>query len=291
MRTYFPRRIQIVVQQATRLTAFGMIALVGWYPCASALAQDPDDEQMREGPLPEWMLIPAYPARTTDPAAVERGRKLYSVNGCSFCHGGDTRGGDGGPSLLRSDLVLGDLKGERIGKVIKNGVPDTKMVAFALSDPDIADIAEFLHSFKVTGGDPARNKPPSIVTGHPDAGRSYFDAHCAGCHSASGDLQHVATRFPSARKLQQRWLMPQRGAVTRAVISAGDGAAQSGTLLALDEFIVSIRLDDGTERSFERRGSTPKIELHDPLAAHKALVPTYSDTDIHDITAYLVTLK
>src|SRR4051812_9454896 len=54
----------------------------------------------------------AYPERPPeDPAAVERGKALYGVN-CQFCHGADIRGGDSGPSLLRSGQVLDDQHGE-----------------------------------------------------------------------------------------------------------------------------------------------------------------------------------
>ena len=48
---------------------------------------------------------------------------------------------------------------------------------------------------------------------------------------------------------------------------------------------------DGTQRSFRRNGDTPKVEIHDPLQPHKDLLRTYTDKDIHNVTAYLVTLK
>src|SRR5438552_5527557 len=66
----------------------------------------------------------AYPDRPpADPVAVERGQSLYRVN-CAFCHDVDTRGGDSGPSLLRSGLVLDDQRGELIGPVVRNGRVD-----------------------------------------------------------------------------------------------------------------------------------------------------------------------
>ena len=77
----------------------------------------------------------AYPQRpVTDQAAVDRGKALFSVN-CAFCHGPDARGGDsGGPNLMRSDVVLLDDKGERIGQVVKQGRPDKGMPPFMLAD-------------------------------------------------------------------------------------------------------------------------------------------------------------
>ena len=63
----------------------------------------------------------AYPQRPiADPEAVARGKVMFDVN-CSFCHGADARGGDDGPNLLRSELVLEDQKGENIGPVLLNG--------------------------------------------------------------------------------------------------------------------------------------------------------------------------
>ncbi len=48
---------------------------------------------------------------------------------------------------------------------------------------------------------------------------------------------------------------------------------------------------DGAQRTFRRDGEVPKVEIHDPLQPHKALLPTYTDKQIHDLTSYLVTLK
>jgi cytochrome c oxidase cbb3-type subunit III len=270
------------------LAAIAVLAL-----CASPLswAEEPDPDDLGGGPIPDWASIPAYPTRQTDPAAVERGRVLYELNGCSFCHGKDTRGGDGGPSLLRSQLVLTDQKGERIAGTVLNGVPNTAMVAFTLKPEQIADIAEFLHSFKVSGGDAARKPPPSIVTGNAEAGARFFKEHCSSCHSPDGDLHAVASRYKAPRKLQQRWLMPRNAPPTEVEVWAGTGAPVKGALVTLDEFVVSLTLADGSYRSFERQGSTPKLEVHDPLAGHKALLRTYRDQDIHDVTAFLVTLK
>src|SRR6478672_6864562 len=58
----------------------------------------------------------AFPARVTDPAAVARGKALFATNNCTFCHGSDARGGDGGgPNLLPSSKVLNDKHGEVLG--------------------------------------------------------------------------------------------------------------------------------------------------------------------------------
>jgi cytochrome c oxidase cbb3-type subunit 3 len=259
--------------------------------CTPLSAQTPDDELYEGESPPDWALTPAFPDRKPDPAAVERGRTLFDLNGCAFCHGKDIRGGDGGPSLLRSLIVLSDRKGEQISKIVLNGVPNTAMAAFALKPNEIEDIAEFLHSFSVSGNETSRRRPPSIVTGNASAGALYFKAHCSACHDAGGALHDIAQRYPSPRKLQQRWLMPHTGVVTDVVVYPPQGTAIKGHLVEIDEFNVSLQLPDGTHRSFERRGAVPRVEVQDPLAGHKALLAQYRDQDIHDVTAYLVTLK
>src|SRR5437764_9307178 len=101
-----------------------------------------------------------FPTRPPgDPAAIARGKALYSVN-CTFCHGADTRGGDGGPSLLRAATVLDDQRGELIGAVVKNGRPDRGMPKFAFTDDQLDDIGAFIHSFTAAGYDQSRLKPP-----------------------------------------------------------------------------------------------------------------------------------
>src|SRR5204863_3366368 len=119
----------------------------------------------------------AFPRRPpADPAVLERGKALYSVN-CQFCHGADTRGGDGGPSLLRSQIVQDDRNGEVSAPVVQNGRPPD-MPRFDFSANQVADIAVFLHSFTIDSRDPARMRPESILTGNAAAGQTYFNAKC-----------------------------------------------------------------------------------------------------------------
>jgi mono/diheme cytochrome c family protein len=246
--------------------------------------------------------VGAYPARPpADPASLERGRGIYSTN-CSFCHGPDTRGGDGGPSLLRSGVVLDDQNGELIGPVVLNGRTDRGMPKFSLPPAQISDLATFLHSFRVNGYDEARQRPPSIVVGDAAAGEAYFKSHCAMCHSPTADLRGVATRYGNPRTLQQSWLMPGsaagRGVPTppnskppRATVTLAGGEKVEGEVERLDDFSVSIRQDDGTRRSWRILNGTPRVVVADPLEAHRDLLKEYKDADIHNVTAYLVTLK
>jgi cytochrome c oxidase cbb3-type subunit III len=227
---------------------------------------------------------------------VARGKALYGVQ-CTFCHGADARGGSGGPNLLRAELVLNDKDGELIGPVVRQGREG--MPKMDLSQSQIADIAAFIHSFKVGGYDISRMTPPTIVTGDAKAGQAYFGKTCAGCHSVSGDLKGIATRIPDPKALQQTWLVPGSGRgegvprpkpPTVSVTPAG-GKKVEGRLVRIDDFLVTLIDGDGARRTFTRDGDQPKVELRDPLQPHKDLLKTYSDKDIHNVTAFLVTVK
>jgi hypothetical protein len=75
------------------------------------------------------------------------------------------------------------------------------------------------------------------------------------------------------------------------VVTAADGQRYEGRLDRIDDFIVVLTPADGVQRSFRRVGDVPRVEIHDPLEGHKKLLSQYTDKDIHDVTAYLVTLK
>jgi mono/diheme cytochrome c family protein len=252
----------------------------------------------RGGPPPQRRQD--YPQRPpADAASVERGKALYGVN-CQFCHGADTRGGDSGPSLLRSSTVLDDQHGELIAPVVRSGRPG--MPKFTLTDDQIGDIADFVHTFRAAGYDESRFTPPSIVVGDAKAGEAFFGAKCASCHSTAGDLRGVATKIADPRLLQQTWLMPGSGAgrsgpppVTvrpaTVTVTLRSGEKVEGTLDRIDDFMVALTTADGAHRSFRTDGDTPKVEVHDPLQPHRELLRTYTDTDIHNVTAFLVTLK
>lgn len=246
--------------------------------------------------------IGAYPAREPgDPMAIERGRSIYSTN-CAFCHGADTRGGSSGPSLLRSAIVLDDKGGELIGAVVQAGRPDRGMPKFPMTNDQIADLATFLHSFAVNGYDSSRQRPPTIVVGSAAAGEASFKAKCASCHSTAGDLQGLATRVSDPRTLQQTWLMPgstvgrgggpmpARARPPSVTVTLPTGQKFEGELERVDDFVVALKTADGGRRAFRTTDGT-KVDVKDPLIAHRELLPTYTDAEIHNVTAYLVTLK
>ncbi|HTX37451.1 MAG TPA: c-type cytochrome [Bryobacteraceae bacterium] len=238
--------------------------------------------------------FPQHPP--ADPAVVERGKAIYGVN-CQFCHGADARGGEGGPNLIRSEIVLNDQNGERIAPVVQNGRPDAGMPAFKLTPTQISDVAAFLHSFRINGRDASRDRPPDILVGDPRAGQRYFQAKCASCHSPTGDLQGLADKITDPKALQQAWLAPGGGRGASPIrippatvtVTLETGEKIQGRLVRLDDFTVTV--DDGVNRTFLRDGNDPKVEVHDPLEPHRLLLPVYTDKDIHNVTAYLATLK
>lgn len=244
----------------------------------------------------------AYPQHPPgDPASIERGKALYGVN-CQFCHGGDARGGEGGPNLLRAEIVLTDQKGELIAPVIQNGRIDQGMPKFPMTMAQIADIAAFIHNFRVAGYDNSRMKPPTIVVGDAAAGETYFKTKCASCHSVTGDLKGIGAKFTEPRDLQQMFVMPGgggrgRGAApsnvspTTVTVTTSKGEKAEGRLVRIDDFIVTLADSEGAQRTFRRNGDEPRVEVHDPLKPHKDLLPIYTDKDIHNLTAFLVTIK
>jgi len=241
-----------------------------------------------------------------DPAAFERGGKLYATN-CGGCHGSTGRGGPGAPDLVRSVLVLDDEKGILISPILRNGRPDQGMPKPDLTEPQIADIVAWLHVQTYAAGHRGTYAFLDVVTGDPKKGEAYFNTTgtCKSCHSPTGDLQGIASRYdPFA--LQSRWLQPRGGrgggrggrggpasarSVVTVTVTLPSGHSFSGPLERIDDFNVSMRDSSGDYHSFARDGASPKVEVHDPLKAHLNLLGKYTDADIHNVTAYLVTLK
>jgi len=242
------------------------------------------------------------PRAAEDPATVAHGKTLYGIN-CQACHGADLRGGDmGGPNLLRSQAALTDQHGERIIPIIQGARQAQGMPNIGLNDEDAGAVAAYVRSVIGTtgrqGAPPGEEKPLNIVVGDPSRGNTYFVTHCSTCHSVTDDLKGIASRFPEPKTLQARWLTGGRlaavdGPATKAAaeVTLAPGRTVSGTLVHLDEFLVTLRMSDGVERSYRRNGEIPRVVVHDPLQKHRDMLPIYTDENIHDVTAYLVTLK
>lgn len=229
---------------------------------------------------------------------VEVGRTQF-VSQCGFCHGRDTAGGAGGPDLTRSVLVAEDVRGDRLGLFIRSGRPDRGMPAFPLSDSDLAAVVAFIHDQKLqadaSNGGRRSVDATDLQSGNAAAGGRYFAAACARCHSATGDLAGVAMRLQGLTLLQ-RMLYPSiagRGSSGRApqtvTVTLSSGQAITGRLAYRDEFTIAITDAAGWFRSWP--ASQAKFTLDDPLQAHVEQLGKYSDDDMHDVLAYLQTLR
>ena len=241
--------------------------------------------------------------KTYDAATIERGKKTYTAN-CAFCHGGNAKGGESGPDLLRSITVLHDEDGDLISKVVLGGRVDKGMPKFALPPDQIADIVAFLHDGVRAAAQRGTYKILDILVGDPKAGEAYFNGAggCTSCHSVTGDLAHVGSKYEPVN-LQQKIVMPREGrfggrggannkatAVT-ATVTLPSGEVVNGALDRIDDFSVTVTDQGGQHRTFAREDDVPKVELHDPMKGHMELLKRYTDADIHNLTAYLVTLK
>jgi cytochrome c oxidase cbb3-type subunit 3 len=266
----------------------------------------------RQGGRNPGQSFPAQQRPPGDPAVVARGNTLYGVH-CRACHGADLRGGDiGGPNLLRSPLALNDQDGELIGPIITEGRQTPGMPAMPatkLPPEDVRAIAVYIHSVQATmrgQGSPPAGPPVelNVLVGDAAAGEAYFKANCSSCHSPTGDLSGIATTAPDPTQLQNLWVSGGRtrggrvgasGSAARrqvmVTVTLASGQTVEGRLDRIDDFMVVLTTAEGVQRSFGRTGDAPKVDVRDPLEPHRRLLAVYTDRDIHNVTAYLVTLK
>lgn len=248
---------------------------------------------------------PDYPVRPpAPPEQLAHGQQLFQSN-CAFCHGSEARGGETGPNLVLSQLVLDDQHGELIAQVVQNGRPAQGMPKFALSAAEVADIAAWLHAQPLSD----RGSPSmlDIVVGNAKEGQSYFSGagHCMQCHSVTGDLAGIGSKYDP--KTIQNLIVsgglgmrvrrggggapPPKLPPTTVTVTLPSGQSITGDLDHISAFIVALKLPDGTYRSFARHGSVPKVVVNNPLQWHTDMLSKWRDADIHNLTAYLATLK
>ena len=264
-----------------------------------ATAQDLG-KQVTEPAKPS-VVSPDFPRPASDPVAIAHGRQTFGVN-CGFCHGSGARGGEGGPNLLRSPIVLNDQNGELLAAVVLNGRPDRGMPKFNLPMSTISEIAAFLHSINVEAIAAATYDPKSVLVGNAAAGRIYFNGkgRCTTCHSVKKDLAGIGAKY-DAPHLQDRILTAGGTGVfgepsptappTHVKASWPSGVSVEGQLVQMDDFIVVLLEPSGERRTLKRDGDVPHIDVANPLQAHLDKVRDWEDRDLHDVTAFLATVK
>jgi cytochrome c oxidase cbb3-type subunit 3 len=282
--------------------AAGVFLLIGTPRSSAADPQNPvtipsvdskadvKDDSARDSPHP-----------VADAAQVARGKQVFSVN-CGFCHGSDARGGESGPNLLRSPIVLQDRQGEVISTVVSNGRVEKGMPRFDLSMATIADIAAFVHSLQIDRGAGDAVDPTAILRGDAAAGRKYFfgKGRCSQCHSLRGDLAGIGTKLVP-KTLQDNIISggvfaplgaPLPNAPPQSVtLTRSSGEVIKGVLISMDDFHVSLTDADGRRRTLRREGSDPRVEVHNPMQAHLDMLREWDDRDIHNLTAFLAKQK
>lgn len=281
------RSITILVALSAAVLAFVSAGAAGQAPPAASPASKKP---------PATVTPQSYPAEQ-----VQTGQTRF-VGQCGFCHGKDAAGGESGPDLTRSALVAEDVRGDKLAPLIRQGRPDKGMPGSNLSDSDIAAIVAFIHDAKTRaetlGGGRRSVDVEDLQTGNLEAGRRFFNGAggCAKCHSlTSGDFAKIGNRYQGLALLH-RLLYPGSGrdagpapARPTATVRTRDGQVVTGKVVQHDEFTISLIDSDGWTRSWPTK--QVRVDLDNPLQAHVEQLSKYSDKDMHDVFAYLQSLK
>jgi cytochrome c oxidase cbb3-type subunit III len=246
----------------------------------------PSGAPAQAAPTPP-VAMAAGPRTPTGPGA-----STYLQN-CAFCHGRDAGGGESGPDLTRSKLVSEDVNGSNIAPVVRNGRAEGKMPKFAFSDTEMTNLVAFIHAeAKLAAAHPGGRRGVDVAdlqTGNVDSGKAYFNGPggCSKCHTPTGDLAGVASRYQGLQ-LEERMLYP-RNAKDTITVTLPSGETVKGELAYQDEFTVGLRDANGLYRSWPV--SATKFTVDSPVQAHVDQFPKYTDDDIHNLMAYIQTLK
>jgi len=256
--------------------------------CGISAAQTP----AQKTPAPARASHTVKAVKTYSPVLVEEGKALFRQD-CSFCHGRNATGGESGPDLTRSKLVSADVGGDKIGVVVRNGRTDKGMPRFDLSTQQIAGLTAFIHTQQNLAASAKGGRKgvdaSDLQTGNAEAGRQYFEGAggCVRCHSSTGDLSGLASRRKGLELVEQ--MLYPKHAKSKVVVNLPSGETISGTLEYLDEFTVGLFDGSETYRSF--RIGDVKYKVDAPVTAHADLLAKYTDEDIHNLMAYLQTLR
>jgi cytochrome c oxidase cbb3-type subunit III len=253
----------------------------------------------------------AADSHVVDAQAADRGKQIYTAE-CITCHGAKARGGgeglppnQRGKNLIRSLIVLHDRYGDEIGPYLLKGHPlQSGRPASSLTKEQIGELAHFLHQavyFTLRGGPDL--KIGNVLTGDPKAGQAYFngEGRCNTCHSPTGDLAGIGKKYDPPT-LQTKFLFPRTVGISRSgvrsappkpvtvTVTQANGQVVEGTLVRLDDFFVSLRDKEGDYRTI-RIVPGVRVVKNDPVAFHVEMLDKYTDKNMHDVVAYLESLK
>jgi len=265
-----------------------------WIPMAEveAQGQSRDSAQSPASLPPPQTVTP----QTYSIEQIRAGEARFASQ-CGFCHGRDAAGGETGPDLTRSAMVAEDTRGDKIGPLLRAGRPERGMPSFDLTATDLDALVAFIHDqktkFETLGGGRRSVDVADLATGHADAGRRYFNGEggCSGCHSATGDLAGIASRYQGL-PLLRRMLYPSgkpAPAPPKVSFTLPSGQAVIAPLAGEDEFTITVFDPVGAPQTYEK--SAVKFKIDDPMSAHFDQLGKYTDKDMHNVYAYLETLK
>ncbi len=281
------------------MLAAGILALAG-----IAISQQPQtggQEGVQQQPAYQTMTPEQRAASTRaflglgpepDKEEAARGEPDYQQN-CAFCHGPHARGATG-PGLITSDEVLGDDHGEHLVPFLKKGRPERGMPAFAtMSDERLKDMSEFIHLQVEEVANRGTYQVLNILVGNASKGRAYVAAHCMSCHNAE-TFAHIGSRYRSPDQLQRGWIWPTNRddtalAIT-AIVKMQNGRTITGRVTLVSDFRITLVDSAGQTHAIDREPGVD-VKMQDPLAAHQEMILNLTNDDMHDVTAYLATLK
>lgn len=232
--------------------------------------------------------------------AVDRGLPAYNST-CGYCHGARGKGGQAGPDLIVSTITLHDEDGVQLANFVR-GAQHSKVAKVEFTESQMGDIAAYLHSRVIYASGRGEVRLAEVLIGNAKDGEMYFNGGggCNQCHSPTGNLKGVGAKYDVAT-LQDRLVMPRagRGGFGRgaaqlapyATVTLPSGQTFKGAPVRVTDFDVVIRFDDGSTKTWARHRGVPKVEITDPLQAHIDIMMRLTDRDMHNLTAYLATLK
>jgi cytochrome c oxidase cbb3-type subunit 3 len=277
------------------------IPVITLLAAGSVIAQAPLGQAQSQPPIPGQSPASLRPPQTVEPQTypadqIQAGEGRFTSQ-CGFCHGRDAAGGETGPDLTRSALVAQDTHGDKIGPLLKTGRPDRGMPSFDLTVAEVGALIAFIHAqktkFETLGGGRRVVDATDLATGKADAGRRYFNrkGSCSGCHSVTRDLAGIASRYQGLLLLQ-RMLYPNgqpAPAPPKVSFTLPEGHTVIAPLVGQDEFTITVLDPMGARQKYAR--SAVKFKIDDPMSAHFDQLGKYTDKDMHDVFAYLETLK
>jgi cytochrome c oxidase cbb3-type subunit III len=255
-------------------------------------------------------------AHQPTPSVAARGKAIWDPN-CAKCHAPDMRGAAGGINLVRNQMVMDDQNGELIGKFLQSPHAKGQASKMDLAADQVHDLAIYMHTFMNyrTIVMPPDINGAILAVGNAKAGEAYFNGSvgkCSTCHSVTGDLKGLGSKYPEPRTLQNT-IVSGGGGGGRGGGGRGGGGAAAGDTPSRRTVTVTVTPPkarsmkaawfhgttswspwsdaDGTQRTIRRNGDDPKVEVHDPMKFHRDLLLILTDEDIHNLTAYLVTVK